>query len=228
MSSTTDGLLRLALTAMDSIPATKPSWSLGGSASLAIELEHRDVVEIDIHLDSASAIRALVPALNPVTKNICSDYSYVGHALTLAIPELGRLNFVARAPLLEDPTVPYEFDGRVIDREWPAEVIAKRIYHHAGVFTAEDVFDLAVVYAVKPSEMASAGANPFLDLDVLARLRLRLDLLESQKSMPGEAVKPTLFGRQIIENSYLLARTALEVMEDIKPAASVSDAGMPK
>src|SRR5690606_34781910 len=100
------------------------------------------------------------------------------------------------------------------------EVIAKRIYFYGSEFTAEDVFDLAAIYVSKPSELAPLAANDFLDADVFARLRLRLDQLESLRSMPGEAVKPTEFGRQIIENSYLLARTAINVMEDSKPAAN--------
>lgn len=217
-------LMALTLRAIDSVkPADEPApaWTFGGGTALAIDLGHRLSYDIDAFIDSARIIQKLVPLGNPVTAAICwndqtsrPDYQYPGHYLKLIVKDVGEIDFLGAALLLENATMAFAFEGRPIERERPAEIIAKKIYHRCSTFKSRDVFDLAGTYLALPDELIVAAASPFLTPDIYARVRLRIKNRISvlEEDMAGE-VNPTEFGRSYIGTAGAVALEALDFME---------------
>ncbi len=215
----------MALTpkAVDSVETDfgPPAWTFGGGTALAIDLGNRISYDIDAFMDSARVIQSLVPVRNPITRDICwndetsrPDYQYSGHYLKLIVKGRGEIDFLGSTPLLEDATVPFDFDGRVIARERPAEVIAKKIYYRGHSFKARDVFDLAGTYLALPDELATASDSPFLTSEIYARARLRIETrFDAIAEEMQHAVNPTELGRSYFENSCDLALEALDFLE---------------
>jgi hypothetical protein len=194
---------------------------VAGGTSLALDLEHRVTHDIECCIDSAMVIQRLVPVVNPVTKAMCLDmktgiprYQFVGHCLKLTVADVGEISFMSAAPILDDPTVTVDIDHRRLQRERPAEVIAKMIYCRGSQLEACDVFDLAATHFVMPGELAIAADSPFMSPEVYARARLRIEArFESfRQEMPRE-VNPTKTGTEIIGDACTLALAALDSME---------------
>jgi len=217
-------LMRLTLQSIDSItkhdePA--PAWTLGGGTSLAIDLGHRISYDIDAFLDSAKSIQNLVPVRNTATRAICwndvtqrPDYQYPGHYLKLIIKGVGEIDFLTAAPLLENASTIFEFEGRAICRERPSEVIAKKIFHRGSTFKSRDVFDLAGLYIALPDELTAAAASPFLTSQIYSRVRLRMETrLRALEEEMAEEVNPTEFGRSYMGDACRIAFEALDFLE---------------
>ena len=146
-------LMGLTLQAIDSVTAENeppPYWTFGGGTSLAIDLEHRISYDIDAFMDSARIVKQLVPVNNHATRAICWDaarqkanYQYLGHYLKLILTDVGEIYFLTASSLVDGSTTAFNFNGRIIDRERPCEVIAKKIYYRGTTFKSRDVFDLA-------------------------------------------------------------------------------------
>jgi len=215
----------LSLRAVDSVttdPDRPPDWTFGGGTSLAIDLGHRVSYDIDAFVDSAKIIHRLVPVENTVTRMICwnpeterADFRYSGHYLKLIVKGVGEIDFLNASPLLEEATTPFEYKGRAIARERPAEVIAKKIYYRGSLFKGRDVFDLAGTFIAIPNELAHASQSPFLTPDVFARVRLRIEArIKAFKDEVKEEVNPTKFGNSYIHDACSLALEALDFMEN--------------
>lgn len=214
----------LTLRAVESVTpedGPAPAWTFGGGTSLAIDLGHRVSYDIDAFMDSARIIQNLVPVRNEVTRSICwnpdtqrPDFQYPGHYLKLVVKGAGEIDFLGASPLLEDATTSFEFDGRFIARERPAEIIAKKIYYRGPTFKSRDLFDLAGTYVAMRDELTDASSSPFLTPDIYARARLRIETRFSAfvHDLPEE-VNPTEFGRTYIDASVDLALEALDFME---------------
>jgi Domain of unknown function (DUF1814). len=213
----------LTLRALDSVShdGNTPLWTFGGGTSLAIDLNHRVSYDIDAFLDSAKVIQTLVPVKNVVTRLICwnneqnrADFQYPGHYLKLIVRNKGEIDFLSTSPLTEDAIVPFSFHGRHIDRERPAEIIAKKIYYRGSQFKARDIFDLACTYAQMPTEIDIAANSPFMSADVYSRTRLRIEQRVDQfrKEIAVE-VNPTKLGNAYMKDACDLALEALDAME---------------
>jgi hypothetical protein len=217
-------LMALTLKAVDSVTTADqppPAWTFGGGTALAIDIGHRLSYDIDAFMDSALIIQKLVPIGNPVTKAICwndqtarPDYQYPGHYLKLIVKDVGEIDFLGAALLLENATTAFEFEGRTIKRERPAEIIAKKIYHRGSTFKSRDVFDLAGAYLALPAELAVAAASPFLTPEIYGRVKLRIEMRRSALAldMAGD-VNPTDFGRSYVDDACAIALEALDFME---------------
>ena len=214
----------LTLRAIDSVPTDEgfvPGWTFGGGTSLAIDLEHRISYDIDAFMDSARTIQRLVPVINPVTRSICwnpatqqADYQYPGHYLKLIVGDVGEIDFLAASPLTAAATKPFDFDGRLIARERPAEVIAKKLYYRGSNFKTRDVFDLAGTFLVQPDELREAASSPFMTPEVYARARLRMELRAGSFIADiRQEVNPTEFGRSYLDRALEIAVVALDFME---------------
>ncbi|NTF17605.1 nucleotidyl transferase AbiEii/AbiGii toxin family protein [Agrobacterium rubi] len=214
----------LTLQAIDSVTAEHeqpPCWTFGGGTSLAIDLEHRISYDIDAFMDSARIVKQLVPVNNPITRDICWDparqkanYQYPGHYLKLIRTGVGEIDFLTASSLVESSTTEFEFKGRIIDRERPCEVIAKKIYYRGATFKSRDVFDLAGTFIVLPHELSEAAGSIFMTPEIYDRARLRIETMKDafNEDMPSE-VNPTDFGRSYIENACELALEALDFMQ---------------
>lgn len=215
--------MSLTLKAIGSVSVgdNAPEWTFGGGTSLAIDLEHRVSYDIDAFMDSAKAIRALVPVRNEVTREISwnpetqqSEFHWPGHYLKLFVYNTGEIDFLSSATLVDSATVPFEFQGKVIARERPAEVMAKKIYHRGATFKARDVFDLAATYLTMREELSVAADSPYLTAEVIARARLRIQARATVfREEIYEETNPTDFGRSYLDDAIQLSLDALDFME---------------
>lgn len=215
----------MTLESMDSVAqegGSSPSWTFGGGTSLAIDLGHRVSYDIDAFVDSARLIQSLVPVRNAVTRAICwndetgrADYQYPGHYLKLIVRGVGEIDFLGAYPLLDDAVVPFDFEGRTISRERPAEVIAKKIYHRGSSFKARDVFDLAGTYLALQDELSEITSSPFVTAEVFGRVRYRIEMRRAAfEEEIFEEVNPTEFGESYLGDACDLALEALDFMEN--------------
>lgn len=220
-------LTALTLDAIDSVPEIDraPEWTFGGGTSFATDLGHRVSYDIDVFVDSAKVIQALVPVRNDVTRSICwnkltgrADFQRPGHYLKLIVLDMGEIEFLSSASLLDDAIVPFSFEDRTIKRERPAEVIAKEIYRRGASFKARDVFDLAGTFLLKADELTVAAASPYLSREVISRVRLRIQLREAAlREELFEETDPTDFGESYINDACRLSLEALDFMEKTAP-----------
>lgn len=224
-------LMKLTLRAIDSVSAEaeSPAWTFGGGTALAIDLQHRISYDIDVSLDSAVVTKALVPVQNSVTRDICwnpvtlrPDYQWPGSYLKLIVFQLGEIDFLNVAPLVEQPVVPFEFDGRIVQRERPAEVIAKKIYYRGAGFKSRDVFDLAGAFIKMPEELKIAARSPFLSEDIIKRVRFRIEARKAALDEElAEETNPTEFGRSYQADA---SRVALDALAFIDAERNVANA----
>ncbi len=216
--------MELTLQAIDSVNAENelpPYWTFGGGTSLAIDLEHRISYDIDAFTDSARVVKQLVPVYNNVTRNICwdaarqkSNYHYPGHYLKLILNGVGEIDFLTASSLVDGSTTEFSFNGRIIDRERPCEVIAKKIYYRGTTFKSRDVFDLAGTFLVMPNELSVAAGSLFMTPEIYERARLRIETKRDIfKEDLFEEVNPTDFGKSYMENACELALEALDFMQ---------------
>lgn len=213
-----------------------PAWSFGGGTALALDLGHRVSYDIDAFLDSASAIGRLVPTVNETTRTICwnemtgrPDYQWLDHGLKLIVRDFGEISFLATAPLVDDPAFGFDFEGREVLKERPAEIVAKKILYRGARFKARDIFDLAAVLEQAPEELVHAGTCPHLTSEVLDRVRVRIEMLHDRLPLVmAEEVNPTEEGRRLMSNAADLALRGLDVISGSSlTAASAPDAAVP-
>ena len=124
-----------------------PSWSFGGGTALMLQINHRESHDIDLFLDDPQ----LLPFLNPETQEIALErrpdsYQTDGaRVLKLAYLDVGEIDFICAASIIEDPTTIQNVRGRQVALEKPAEIIAKKVYYRGASFQPRDMLDLAAV-----------------------------------------------------------------------------------
>ncbi|MGJ3648231.1 nucleotidyl transferase AbiEii/AbiGii toxin family protein [Sphingomonas sp. GlSt437] len=124
-----------------------PIWSFGGGTALMLQIDHRESHDIDLFLDDPQ----LLPFLNPETQGIDvarrpDSYSTDGTSvLKLAFQEIGEIDFICCADILDPSSQPSEVRGLTVQLETPAEIVAKKVYYRGWNFQPRDMFDLAAV-----------------------------------------------------------------------------------
>lgn len=225
-------LLGLTIEAMTSIADRKPIWTFGGGTSLAIDLKHRISYDIDAFVDSASLIKELIPNVNEVTKRVCwnsvtqrADFHWPGHYLKLFVMDKGEIDFINASTVVDNPTFSFNFGGSVVQRERPAEVIAKKIRNRSSTFKPRDAFDLAAVFINCPAELEIAAQSPFLFSDAYKRISLGISLRKQAfQQAILEEVNPTEYGSSFIEEA---ADTALEAISFMRSKSSLENNDIP-
>ena len=148
-------LFRRALALIDSATASGAvlrRWSFGGGTVLMRRPRHRFSKDIDIFVPDPQCLPYLSPRLNPAAEELTSDYVEQTGFLKLAFPE-GEIDFVASAPLTEDPTVVETLFDRQVEVETSTEIVAKKVWHRGDQFAARDIFDLAMVMEMEPKAL---------------------------------------------------------------------------
>ncbi len=148
-------LFQRALVLVDSAiasGATLRHWSFGGGTVLMRRHGHRFSKDIDIFVPDPQCLPYLSPRLNPAAEELTSEYVEQAGFLKLIFPE-GEIDFVASAPLTEDPTVRETLFGREVELETSTEIVAKKVWHRGDQFTARDIFDLAMVTEIEPEAL---------------------------------------------------------------------------
>ncbi len=113
---------------------------------------HRFSKDIDIFVPDPQCLPYLSPRLNPAAEDLTSEYVEQTGFLKLVFPE-GEIDFVASAPLTEDPTAVETLFDRMVDVETSTEIIAEKVWHRGDQFTARDIFDLAMVAEMEPNAL---------------------------------------------------------------------------
>jgi hypothetical protein len=125
----------------------KPMWSFGGGTALMLQIDHRESHDIDLFLDDPQVL----PFLNPETQGYAlsrSPDSYEGdgtRALKLVFADLGEIDFICCAGIVEPPCEERNVRGQHVLLETPAEIIAKKVWYRGGHFLPRDMFDMAAV-----------------------------------------------------------------------------------
>lgn len=124
-----------------------PAWSFGGGTALMLQIDHRESHDIDLFLDDPQ----LLPFLNPDTQGIDlarrpDSYSTDGTGvLKLVYRDVGEIDFICCASILDRATEFREVRGHPVALETPAEIIAKKVFYRGWNFQPRDMFDLAAV-----------------------------------------------------------------------------------
>lgn len=198
-------LLERALTALDTLPGGA-RWSWGGGTALAVRLDHRVSLDIDIFLIDADDLRRLFPSVNPVVRAMTGNWQQPGHYLKLLFDE-GEVDFIAALARTAQPTDAWPWRGRTLPLETTAEILAKKLHWRGSRALARDVFDLEAARRFDRGGFEAAlaaepdGARRIAD--VVARRETRL-----RKELP-QAVKPTARGAEILDLDLLDLAAAL-------------------
>ena len=148
-------LFQRALELIDSVSyagITLEDWSFGGGTVLMRRHHHRFSKDIDIFVPDPQFLGYLNPRLNTKAESLTAKYVEQANSLKLIFPE-GEIDFVASAPLTEDPTVTEKLFGRPVQVETSTEIVAKKVWHRGVEFTARDIFDLAMVAEKEPKAL---------------------------------------------------------------------------
>ena len=127
-------------------------WTFGGGTVLMRRHRHRFSRDVDIFINDPQFIGYLTPRLSATAESLTTDYVEDRDFVKLVFPE-GEIDFVASAPLTEEPAVTEQLFGRPILVEKSSEIVAKKIWHRGAQFTARDIFDFAMVSEMEPDSL---------------------------------------------------------------------------
>ena len=139
----------------------EPVWSFGGGTALMLQINHRESHDVDLFVDDPQ----LLPFLNPETQEVPlerrpTDYQTDGtRVLKLTYQELGEIDFICAAHVLNEPTRVRNVRGHKVALETPAEIIAKKIYYRGTSFQPRDMLDLAAVVEHYGADYAIAALS---------------------------------------------------------------------
>jgi hypothetical protein len=148
-------LLQRAFVLIDSTSASGKAltdWSFGGGTVLMLRHHHRFSKDIDIFIPDPQYLNYLSPRLNDKAEALTTDYVEEANSLKLRFAE-GEIDFVASAPLTEDPTVTETLLGRPVQVETSTEIVSKKLWHRGDRITARDIFDVAMVTDLEPASL---------------------------------------------------------------------------
>jgi hypothetical protein len=152
---TWETLFRRALELIDSARdagAPLDDWSFGGGTVLMRRHHHRFSKDIDIFVPDPQYLGYLTPRLNTKAEMLTQHYEEHGNSLKLYFDE-GEIDFVASAPLTQEPTRVESLFDRDVKVETSTEIVAKKVWHRGADFTARDIFDLAMVAEQEPKAL---------------------------------------------------------------------------
>lgn len=127
-------------------------WSFGGGTVLMRRHHHRFSKDIDIFVPDPQYLGYLSPRLSAKAESMTNHYDEHGSSLKLYFPE-GEIDFVASAPLTQNPVVAEMLFDRQVQVETSTEIVAKKLWHRGAGFTARDIFDLAMVAEKEPGAL---------------------------------------------------------------------------
>jgi nucleotidyltransferase AbiEii toxin of type IV toxin-antitoxin system len=153
--NTWETLFQRALALIDSVSAggvTLGNWSFGGGTVLMRRHRHRISKDIDVFVPDPQYLGYLSPRLNAKAESLTENYVEQAGSLKLVFRE-GEIDFVASAPLTENPFVIETLFNRRVQVETSTEIVAKKVWHRGPEFTARDIFDLATVAEKEPAAL---------------------------------------------------------------------------
>ncbi len=148
-------LFKRALELIDSVEKAGvglKDWSFGGGTVLMLRHHHRFSKDIDIFISDPQYLTYLTPRLNSTAEAMTGNYVEQGNFLKLQFKE-GEIDFVASAPLTNDPTKTERLFDRDVQVETSTEIVAKKIWHRGESFKARDILDLSMVVELEPAAL---------------------------------------------------------------------------
>ena len=210
--------MRKALIALDSLPGAPAIWTFGGGTALAQILDHRVSYDVDIFLDSSTALKNLAPNMNPVTKSLCDTWNWPGKYLKLILREVGEIDFLTAPTYIDHPTYELRFEDRTISAERSAEIATKKLKYRASTYTPRDAFDLAAIYLHDREALREVADCPAISDAVLASALNRLNLMKSRyQAEMRDVINPTARGEEFIDRSCEIALEALAELITLVP-----------
>lgn len=178
-------------------------WSFGGGTVLMRRHHHRFSKDIDIFVPDPQFLGFLSPRLSTKAESMTRHYDEHGNSLKLYFPE-GEIDFIASAPLTENPVTVETLFDRQIQVETSTEIVAKKVWHRGADFTARDIFDLAMVMEKEPQ--ALEAIKPILR----DRRDVVLERMKAQEAMLREsfAALEVLDYRRSYDECVALAKRA--------------------
>ncbi len=144
--------------ALEIIDAVAPSgarferWSFGGGTVLMRRFRHRVSKDVDIFVPDPQYLGYVSPRLNDRAEELARDFLETATSVKLYFPE-GEIDFIAASPLIDKAAATESILGRKVRVDSTAEIIAKKVHHRASLFTARDIFDLAIVAKRDPESI---------------------------------------------------------------------------
>ena len=135
--------LRGALELIKAANIDDQPWRFTGGSALATLYDHRYSRDADLFfVEPIDILRteSLLQERFGYSTKATADYS-----LKVFLPHGSHVDLVNVKPLTQLPVLPFEFENRMIDREHPAEILAKKIRFRGGEATPRDIFDYATV-----------------------------------------------------------------------------------
>jgi Nucleotidyl transferase AbiEii toxin, Type IV TA system len=113
-----------------------------------IHREHRLSKDIDIFIDDPQYLGLLTPRFQAWFGIEEGSYDEAAHYIKLRYPE-GEIDFIVSNALSDVPRTTFDFRGRVLPIETPAEIALKKLFHRAEGLKPRDIFDIAVVLSAE-------------------------------------------------------------------------------
>ena len=200
-------LLRLILPFIEAAPE-RLAFSFGGGTALAQHLHHRVSYDVDLFFESSRALRLLSPQRNAALRvAIGGKWQEPGHYLKFELPD-GEIDLLVTYPVTDEPTEPYDFEGRILEIERPREILGKKIRYRGPAFKRRDVFDLAATLTWAPDEVSALVPM------VRDRVPLLIDRIaamsDDYRAHAGDDINPTEQGRTILHDAPEICLRGLE------------------
>ncbi|MGE5578015.1 MAG: nucleotidyl transferase AbiEii/AbiGii toxin family protein [Syntrophothermus sp.] len=147
-------------------------WTFGGGTALALFLQHRESMDIDIFLHDAQLLSLLTPRVNKNLSKV-TDYTESSNFLKLKYPE-GEIDFILAPFLTSNPWTLMDLEGKAVQVETPEEIVIKKLFYRAETLRVRDVIDTAAVYAARKEQFLGEAAVLTSRLEALKRRWERL------------------------------------------------------
>ncbi|MFT4275045.1 MAG: nucleotidyl transferase AbiEii/AbiGii toxin family protein [Rhodopseudomonas sp.] len=210
--------MQRALIALDSLSGAPPIWTFGGGTALAQILDHRISYDVDIFLDSSTALKNLAPNMNPVTKALCDTWNWPGKYLKLVVRDVGEIDFLNAPSYIGQPTYELRFGVRTISAERAAEIATKKLKYRASQYTPRDAYDFAAIYLYERTALREVAECPAISDDELAAALNRLNLVKDDyQAEMRNVINPTDRGEEFIDQACEIALEALTELRTMIP-----------
>lgn len=186
-------------------------WTFGGGTALMLQIGHRDSHDIDLFISDAQYLPFLNPEVQGYDLNLApSGYDTDGtRALKIIYDGIGEIDFICCFPVTEHPSRRAIVNGREINRETPAEIIAKKIVFRGATLQPRDMFDIAAVSAALGEDMLVQTLLPLADACLPALTVAQRMSPELAQSVMGKLmVRPDYAG--LLESAQSITREILE------------------
>lgn len=173
-------LFRRALEIIDAVPAGRryDDWSFGGGTVLMRRFRHRVSRDVDLFVPDPQYLGYVSPRLNDKAEELTQKYLETEMSVKLYFPE-GEIDFIASAPVTNDPPAVERILGRDVRVESTAEIIGKKVLYRGRAFTGRDLFDLALVATRDPAAIET----------IRPILRRQRDALRERIATGGKALR---------------------------------------